>query len=96
MSEHFKMYITINGIVGEKTIYLPYSIRNFNSNQEVAVIIMLSDNVQYRVVTAFSIIDSISPDKQKQNPSRTYSGRELISVIEGMVGLTQLDLPNAI
>ena len=43
------MYITINNIIGEKTINLDYPIKNFSSSKEVAVISMLSDNVQYEV-----------------------------------------------
>ena len=46
------MYITINNIKGEKRIDLSYSIQNFDSSMEVgnhtveiAVIRMLSDNV---------------------------------------------------
>ena len=39
------MYITINDVIGEKTINLYYPIR---SGKEVAVIRMLSDNVQYQ------------------------------------------------
>ena len=42
------MYITINNIKGEKRIDLSYSIQNFDSSKEVAVIRMLSDNVQYQ------------------------------------------------
>ena len=38
------MYIKINEIKGEKRIYLSYSI---HSKEEIAVIIMLSDNIQY-------------------------------------------------
>ena len=38
------MYITINNIKGEKRIDLSYSIQNFDSSKEVAVIRMLSDN----------------------------------------------------
>ena len=37
------MYITINDIIGEKRIDLSYPIR---SGREIAVIRMLSDNVQ--------------------------------------------------
>ena len=47
------MYITINNIKGEKRIDLSYSIKNFDSttgwgeaSKEIAVIRMLSDNVQ--------------------------------------------------
>ena len=45
MSKHFKMYITINNMTGEKRIHLTYPIKG----KEVAVVSMFSDNVQYRV-----------------------------------------------
>ena len=38
------MYITINDIIGEKRINLSYPIR---SGKKIAVVSMLSDNVQY-------------------------------------------------
>ena len=44
------MYITINNIKGEKRIDLSYSIQNFDSSMEIAVIRMLSDNVQYQIL----------------------------------------------
>ena len=40
------MYITINDVMGEKRIYLSYSI---DSGKEIAVMAMFSDNVQYEV-----------------------------------------------
>ena len=50
------MYITINDIIGEKRVDLSYSIQNFDStarwgeaSKEVAVIRMLSDNVQFQI-----------------------------------------------
>ena len=50
------MYITINDIIGEKTIDLSYSILNFGSttgrgkaSKEIAVISMLSKNTQYEM-----------------------------------------------
>ena len=43
------MYITINDIIGEKTIDLSYSIRNFSSSKEIAVTSMLSKNAQYEM-----------------------------------------------
>ena len=67
-------------------IDLSYPIR---SSKEVAVINMLSDNVQYELVKDHTIIDSISPGNEKLILSRTYTGRELISVLEGMMELTQ-------
>ena len=41
--KHFKMYITINDVIGKKTIDLSYSI---DSDKEIAVIIMHSNNSQ--------------------------------------------------
>ena len=42
------MYITINNVKGEKRINLSYSIKNFDSSKEIAVIRMFRDNVQYQ------------------------------------------------
>ena len=44
------MCITINNIKGESRIDLSYSIQNFDSDKEIAVIRMLSDNVQYQIL----------------------------------------------
>ena len=44
------MYITINNIKGEKRIDLSCSVQNFDSDKEIAVIIMLSDNIQYNIL----------------------------------------------
>ena len=79
------MYITINDIIGEKTIDLSYPIR---SGKEIAVIGMLSDNIQYEIIKPRTIIDNISDDK-KLILSRTYTGKELISILEGVIELTQ-------
>ena len=43
------MYIMINDVIGEKMIDLSYSIRNFGSSMEIAVISMLSKNTQYEM-----------------------------------------------
>ena len=43
------MYIMINDIKGEKTIDLSYSIQNFDSSKEIAVVSLFSKNVQYWV-----------------------------------------------
>ena len=82
------MYITINNIKGEKRIDLSDSIQNFDSGKEVAVIRMLSDNVKYKILKLCAVIDPISNTK-KMIPSRTYAGRELLSMLEGMVELNQ-------
>ena len=82
------MYITINNIKGEERIDLSYSIQNFDSDKEIAVIRMLSDNVQYEILKLCVLIDPISNAK-KMIPSGTYAGRELLSIVEGMVELNQ-------
>ena len=79
------MYITINDIIGEKRIDLSYPI---HSGKEVAVIRMLSDNVQYQILKLHSVMDPISGTK-KMIPSGTYAGRELFSMLEGIVELNQ-------
>ena len=82
------MYITINNIKGEKRIDLSYSIKNFDSDKEIAVIRMLSDNVQYQILKLRAVMDPIS-NAEKMIPSGTYAGRELLSIAEGMVELNQ-------
>ena len=90
------MYITINNIKGEKRIDLSCSIQNFDSRMErlgahsaeIAVIRMLSDNVQYQILKLRSVMDPIS-DTKKMIPIGTYAGRELLSMLEGMVELNR-------
>ena len=82
------MYITINNIKGEKRIDLSCSIQNFDSSMEIAVIRMLSDNVKYEILKLHAVMDPIS-DTKKMIPSGTYAGRELLSIVEGMVELNQ-------
>ena len=55
ISKHSKMYITINNIKSEKRIDLSYSIQNFDSGKEVAVIRMFSDNVKYEIPKLHSV-----------------------------------------
>ena len=80
------MYITINGIKGEKIIDLSYLI---DSDKEITVIIMLSDNIQYKLLKLRSVMDS---DSKKLIPSGTYASRELLSIVEGMVELNQFEV----
>ena len=47
-----KLYITINDVIGEKTIDLSYPIQNFDSSKEVAVVSMF--NVQYGMTETFN------------------------------------------
>ena len=79
------MYLTINNIIGEKRIDLSYPI---HSNKKIAVITMFSNNVQYQILKLHAVMDPIS-DTKKMIPSRTYAGRELLSMLEGMVELNK-------
>ena len=89
------MYITINNIKGEKRIDLSYSIQNLDSGKEIAVIRMLSDNVQYQILKLHSVMDPMS-DTKKMIPSGTYAGRELISMLEGIIELNQFEVDNQV
>ena len=84
------MCITINNIKGEKRIDLSYSI---DSDKEIAVVIMLSNNIQYKVIKLGSVMDS---DSKKLIPSGTYANRELISMLEGMVELNQFEVDDQV
>ena len=90
-----KMYITINNIKGEKRIDLPYSIQNFDLDKEIAVIRMLSDNVQYEILKLRAVMDPIS-NMKKPISSGTYASRELLSMLEGIVELNQFEVDDQI
>ena len=49
---------------------------------------MLSDNIQYQILKLRSVMDPIS-DTKKMIPSRTYAGKELLSMLEEMVELNE-------
>ena len=86
------MYITINNIKGEKRIDLSYSI---HSDKEIAVIRMLSDNIQYKVLKLPSVMDPIS-DMKKTIPRRTYAGRQLLSIVEGIIELNKFEIDDQV
>ena len=58
------------------------------SDKEIAVIRMLSDNVQYQILKLYSVTDPISNVK-KMILSGTYADKELISMLGGIVELNQ-------
>ena len=89
------MYITINNIKGESRIDLSYSIQNFYSDKEIAVIRMLSDNVKYEILKLRSVMDPIS-DTKKMIPNGTYASRELIAMLEGIIELNQFEADNQV
>ena len=89
------MYITINNINGEKRIDLSYSIQNFVSGKEITVIRMLSDNVKYEILKLRAVMDPIS-DAKKMIPKGAYAGRELISMLGGIVELNQFEVDDQV
>ena len=58
------MYITINNIKGEKRIDLSYPSQNFDSDKEITVIRMLSNNVKYEILKLHAVMDPISDVKR--------------------------------
>ena len=89
------MHITINNIKGEKRIDLSYSSQNFDSDKEIAVIRMLSDNVKYEILKLRSVMDPIS-DTKKLIPSGSYADRELISMLQGIVERKQFEIDDQV
>ena len=89
------MYITINNIKGEKRIDLSYSIQNFDSDKEIAVLRMLSDNVKYEILKLCAVMDPIS-DAKKTIPRGTYASREVISMLEGIIELNQFEIDDQV
>ena len=97
------MYITINNIKGEKRMDLSYSIQNFDSGKEhlgarsaeITVIRMLSDNVQSEILKLCAVMDPISNTK-KMISSGTYAGRELLSMLEGIIELNQFEVDDQV
>ena len=74
------MYITIDDVIGEKTIDLSYPIQNFDFSNEVAVVSMFSDNIQYKVTETFNL--KLIDNSEKQILNGSYTKRE-IDVIVG-------------
>ena len=71
---------------------MSYSI---HSGKEIAVIRMLSDNVKYEILKLSSVMDPIS-DSKKLILSGTYAGRELLSMLEGIIELKQFEVDDQV
>ena len=56
---------------------------------------MLSDNVQYEILKLHAVMDPISNVK-KMIPSGTCAGRELISMLEGIIELNQSEVDDQV
>ena len=83
------MYITINDIIGSKTIDLSYSMRNFGFSKEIAVISMLSENTQCEMTKPLKL--KLVDGSEKEVLSKTYTSRELNAFVEGKHINTDLD-----
>ena len=56
---------------------------------------MLSDNVEYEILKLRSVMDPIS-DTKKMIPNGTYAGRQLLSMLEGMIELNQFEVDDKV
>ena len=83
------MYITINNIIGKKMIDLSYPICNFDSSKEIAVISILSDNIQYEMTKPLRL--KLVDGSEKQVLNKTYTKRELDAIVERKHILTHLN-----
>ena len=77
----------------ELTCFIQFKI--FDSDKEIAVIRMLSDNVQYKILKLYEVMDPIS-DTKKMIPKGAYAGRELISMLEGIIELNQFEVDDQV
>ena len=83
------MYITINDVIGEKRIDLSYPIR---SNKEIAVVSMLSDNVQYWLQGSIEVL--LKTGKKIVLNKGVYTDKELNSLIGTELKSQMLDSRN--
>ena len=74
------MYITINNMVGEKTINLSYPIYSFNPRKEITVVSMFSDNIQYEITKCLRL--KLVDGSEKQILNKTYTVREIDVLVE--------------
>ena len=56
---------------------------------------MLSDNVQYEILKLCAVMDPVL-DAKKTIPSGTYAGRQLLSIVEGIVELKQFEVDDEV
>ena len=84
------MYITIDGIVGKKRIDLSYPIKG----KEIAVVSMLSDNVQYWLQGSIEVL--LKTGKKITLNKAVYTDKELNSLIGTELRLLMLGSCNDI
>ena len=83
------MYITINDIIGEKRINLSYPI---HPRKEIAVVSMLSDNVQYWLQGSIEVL--LKMGKKIVLRKGVYTDKELNSLIGAKLKSQMLDSCN--
>ena len=79
----------INDVIAEKRIDLPYPIHSFKQRKEITVISMFSNDIKYEIPKPCMIHSDSPPINGKLILSKTYSGRELLSILGGMAKLTK-------
>ena len=95
ISKHFNnLILTINDIIGEKTIDLSYPIRSTagwgaSASKEITVISMLSENTQYEMRKPLKL--KLVDGSEKEVLSNTYTNRELNAFVEGKHIISDLD-----
>ena len=75
ISKHFKMYVTIADIMGEKRIDLAYPVQG----EEVAVVSVFGDNVQYWLKEPMKVL--LKTDEEKELSKGVYMDKELNATI---------------
>ena len=75
--------------IGEKMIDLSYPIQNFDSSKEVAVVRMLSDNIQYKMTKPLGL--QLVDDGEKQILNGSYTKRELDAIVGRKHIISDLD-----
>ena len=73
------MYITINDVIGSKTIDLPYPIKGRDGSVEKAVVSMFSNNVQYWLQGSIEVL--LKTGKKVVLNKGVYMDKELNSLI---------------
>ena len=105
VSKHFKIYITINDIVGEKRIDLSYPVKGKEAPEgsrwpldpaqqsaDIAVVSMLSDNVQYWLQGSIKVL--LKTGKKIVLNKGIYMDKELNSLIGMELKSQMLDSRN--
>ena len=83
------MYITINDVIGEKRINISYPIKGRDGSTEIAVVRMLSDNVQYWLQGSIEVL--LQTGKKIVLNEGVYMDNELNSLIGMELAMQMID-----